>query len=129
MPLISFTIMLILRGCFRGVSEVSRNHSGFVPRRWVRLFSAYKVSRSIHSMLNSGVTGFCFESKLRKCSDDPFLSSQRKNWRPLQKFVLERHWKLCAKIQPLNSTIGTYSVKSLEPPLLILPIVNQLFNS
>ena len=34
---------------------------------------SYKVSRSIHSVLNSGVTGFCFESKLRKSSDDLFF--------------------------------------------------------
>jgi len=36
------------------------------------LFS-YKVSQGIHSMLNSGVTGFCFNSKLRKSSEDLFL--------------------------------------------------------
>ena len=46
-------------------SHVPRNHSEF-------LFS-YKVSRGIHSVLNSGVTGFCFKSKLRKSSDDCFL--------------------------------------------------------
>ena len=37
----------------------------------------YNVSgasaRGIHSGLNSGVTGFCFDSKLRKCSEDPFF--------------------------------------------------------
>ena len=47
------------------------------------LFS-YKVSQSIHSMLNSSVTGFRFESKLRKSSDDLFLVAMKENWRPSQ---------------------------------------------
>ena len=34
--------------------------------------SGYNVSRGIHSRLNSGVTGFCFDLKLRKCSEDLF---------------------------------------------------------
>ena len=33
----------------------------------------YNVSRGIHSGLNSGVTGFCFNLKLRKCSEDLFF--------------------------------------------------------
>ena len=30
-------------------------------------------SRGIHGMLNSGVTGFCLDSKLRKSSEDHFF--------------------------------------------------------
>ena len=46
------------------------------------LFS-YKVSRSILGVLNSGVTGFCFHSKLRKSSKDLFfLVATKENWRP-----------------------------------------------
>jgi len=36
------------------------------------LFS-YKVSRGVHSVLNSSIIGFCFDSKLRKCSEDLFF--------------------------------------------------------
>ena len=58
------------------VSEVSRNHSGFVPRRWVRPFSATKFHEACTaSLLNSGVTGFCFNSKLRKSREDLFFWS------------------------------------------------------
>ena len=35
--------------------------------------------RGIHSMLNNSVTGFCFESKLRKSSDDLFLVDTKEN--------------------------------------------------
>jgi len=28
------------------------------------------------------------------------LIDMKENWRPLQKFVLQHHWKLCTKIQP-----------------------------
>jgi len=37
---------LISRGSFRGVSEVSRNHSGFVPWRWVCPFSATRFHKA-----------------------------------------------------------------------------------
>ena len=57
---------------------VSRNHSGFVLWQWVRPFFSYKVSQGIHSMLNSGITGFCFDSKLRKSSEETFWSPLRK---------------------------------------------------
>jgi len=52
---------------------------------------SYKASWSIHSVLNSSVTDFCFESKLRKSSDELFLAATKENWRPSQKFVLQRH--------------------------------------
>jgi len=104
----------------------------------------YNISRGIHSGLNSGVnrgvrhpseivykisrsvgpsvlTGLCFYSKLMKCSEDRFLVATKENWRPSQKFVLQRHWKLCPKISSYvsatNRLLGNYSVKSLEPPL------------
>ena len=51
------------------------------------LFS-YKVSQGIHSMLNSGVTGFCFNSKLRKSSEDLFFGRH--------KGKLEGFAKICA---------------------------------
>ena len=73
-------------------------------------------------MLSSGVTGFCFESKLRKSSDDPFFGRHKGNLETFAKFVLQRHWKLCTKI-PLaimiqttkvrnNRLFGNYSAKS-----------------
>jgi len=45
----------------------------------------------------------------------------KENWRPSQKFVLQRHWKLCANISPsvTNRLLGNYSAKSLEPPLCL----------
>jgi len=37
-------------------------------------------------VLSSGVTGFCFDSKLRKSSEDLFfLVITKENWRPSQK--------------------------------------------
>jgi len=74
-------------GGFRGVS---RNHSGFPSTMGAPLFS-YKVSRGIHSGLNSGVTGFCFNSKLRKCSENLFFfwSPRRKIEDLRKKFVSE----------------------------------------
>jgi len=91
----------------------------------------YNVSRGVHSGLNSGVTGFCFYLNLRKCSEDLFfLVTTKENWRPSQKFVLQRHWKLCAKIPPYasatNRLFGNYSAKSLEPPLCIILFKWQL---
>jgi len=83
----------------------------------------YNFSRGIHSRLNSGVTGFCFELKLRKCSENLFLVTTKENWRPSQKFVLQRYWKPCAKIpaytSATNRLFGSYSAKSLEPPLCV----------
>jgi len=32
-----------------------------------------------------------------------FLVATKENWRSLQKFVLQHHWKLCAKIPPYES--------------------------
>ena len=40
------------RGSFRGVSEVSGNHSGF-PSTMGAPLSSYNVSQGIHSVLNS----------------------------------------------------------------------------
>ena len=63
-----------MQGRFRGVSEVSRNHSGFSFDNGCAPFG-YKISRGIHSGLNSGVTGFSFGSKLRKCRVKTFFFS------------------------------------------------------
>jgi len=70
----------------------------------VLLFS-YNVSRGIHSGLNSSVTGFCFDSKLGNVVKTfiylfIFLSQRRKIGDLRKKIVLQRHWKLCAKIPP-----------------------------
>ena len=35
-------------------------------------------------MLNSGVTGYCFDPKLRKSSEDLFLVATKENWGPSQ---------------------------------------------
>jgi len=91
-----FVWMLSVKDGFRGVSEVSRNHSGFVP--WLRV--RYKASRGTHSVLNNCVTGFCSELKLRKSSDDHFFGRHKGKLETFAKFVLQRHWKLCAKIPP-----------------------------
>ena len=88
------------RGGFRGVSEVSRNHSGFSLDDGCAPFGY-----NVHEAYTAGwiavlLHGFCFSSKLRKCSEDVFLVTTKENWRHSQKFVLQRHraWKLCAKI-------------------------------
>ena len=57
-------------------SSISRNHSGFSLDDGCAPFR-YNVSRG---GLNSGVTGFCFGSKLRKCSEDLFFF-----WSPRRK--------------------------------------------
>ena len=59
-------------------------------------FFSYKVSRDIHSGLNSGVTGFCFDSRLRKCSED--LSYFLFFWFPQRK--LETFAKFCVAASP-----------------------------
>jgi len=64
--------------CAGAVSEVSRNHSGFVLTTMGMPLFGYKVSRGIHSVLNSGVTGFCFDWRLRKSSEDLFSWSPRR---------------------------------------------------
>ena len=51
----------------------------------------YNVSRGIHSRLNSGVSGFCFDSKLRKCSEDHFF------WSPQRK-IIDLRKNLCCSI-------------------------------
>ena len=50
------------------------------------------------------LTGLCFDSKLKKCDEDLFvLVAMKENWRPSQKIVLQRQWKLCMKISPYTS--------------------------
>ena len=108
-----------IRGGFRGVSEVSRNHSGFSLNDG---FSATTFLEAYTAGWIVVLTGLCFDSKLRKCSKDFFLVTTKENWRPSQKFVLQCHWKLCAKISSYvsatNRLLGNYSAKSLESPLV-----------
>ena len=91
-------------------------------------FFSYKVSRGIHSGLNSGVTGFCFDLKLRKCSEDLFFF-----FFGCHEGKLETFTKICvaASLETLrkdptvlalqksatNKLFGNYSAKFLEPPL------------
>jgi len=120
--------MRILRGGFRGVSEVSRNHSRYSLDDGCAPFQLQSFTRYTHSRLNSGVTGFCFDSKLRKCSEDLFFGQHEGK--------LETYAKICvaASLETLredptvcalqksatNRLFGNYSAKSLEPPLRIL---------
>ena len=72
-------IYLCTWGGFRGVSEVSRNHLGFVLGHWVRPFSATKFHEAYTACwIARSVIGFCFELKLRKSSVDLFSLPQRK---------------------------------------------------
>ena len=41
-----------------------------------------------------------FESKLRKSNDDLFFGRHKGKLETFAKFLLQRHWKLCAKIPP-----------------------------
>jgi len=81
-------------------------------------------------MLNSGVIGFCFDSKLRKCSEDLFFGHHEGK--------LETFAKICVAMSletlhedptvralqksATNRLFGNYSAKSLEPPLLALGV-------
>ena len=86
------------------------------------LFS-YKVSRGIHSMLNSVVTDFCFDSKLVKTF---FWSPQRKIWYLCKNLCCSitgnsawrSHCTCTAKVRDNRLFGKVYSAKSLEPPLV-----------
>jgi len=94
------------------------------------LFSC-KVSRGIDSVLNSGVTGLCFDSKLRKCSskciEDLFWPPQRKIGDLCKhlchsvtgKSARRSHRTRTAKWVRDNRLFVNYSAKSLEPPLVL----------
>jgi len=69
------------RGSFRGVSEVSRNHSGFSLDDGCAPFQLQCFTRHTQR----AVTGFCFQSKLRKCSKDLFFWSPRRKIGDLRK--------------------------------------------
>ena len=90
-----------LRGSLEGFLRFPETtHNRICPSMLDMPLFSYKVSRGTDRVLNSGVTGFCFDSKLRKSIEDPFFGTMKENWRPSQKFVLLRHWKLCVKIPP-----------------------------
>ena len=88
------------------------------------LFS-YKVSQGIHSRLNSGVTGFCFQLEVK---EDLYLHIFCHHKGELETFA-----KICVAVSletlrknltvralqksATNRLFGNYSVKSLEPPL------------
>ena len=82
----SYFLVYASRGGFRVVSEVSRNHSGFSLDDGCAPFG-YNVSRGIQSRLNSGISGLCFGSKLRKCSEDLFFGCHKEK--------LETFAKIC----------------------------------
>ena len=66
-------VVYAARGDFRGVSEVSRTVTTWdFSLTMGAPLSGCNVSRGMHSRLNSSVTGFCFDLKLRKCSEDLF---------------------------------------------------------
>ena len=67
----------LCRGSLEGFLRFPKTTQDFPLTMGASLFS-YKVSRGIHSKLNGGVTGFCFDLKLRKCSEYFFWSSRRK---------------------------------------------------
>jgi len=73
------------------------------------LFS-YKVSRGMHSRLNSGVTGFCFDLKLRKCSEDPFFVVFGHHEGKLETFA-----KICVAVS-LENLREDPTVRALQSP-------------
>jgi len=85
----------------------SRNHSGFVPRRWIHLFSATRFHEASHSWLNFVSSR---RSPRRKIADLQNLccsvtgNSARRS-----------HHTRTAKVRD-NRLFGSYSAKSLEPP-------------
>ena len=90
-------------------------------------FFSYKVSRGIHSVLNSGVAGFCFEFKLRNLVSKTFFWSSRRKIGDLRKNLCcsitgnsapRSHYTCTVKIRD-KRLFGNYSEKSLELPVLV----------
>ena len=69
----------------------------------------YNVLRCIHSGLNSGVTGFCFYSKLRKCGEDLFSGRHEGKLETFAKICVAASLELCAKIPPYMSMTNRLS--------------------
>ena len=85
------TIVCLLSGAaLEGFLRFPETAQDFPSMMGVPLFS-YKVSRGMHSGLNSSVTGFCFDSKLRKCSEDLFF------WLPWRK-IGDLRKNLCCSV-------------------------------
>ena len=87
-------------------------------------FFSYKVSQGKHSGLNSSVTGFCFDSKLRKCSEDFFGGRHEGKLETIAKIWVAASLETLREDPTVKSLRQTgcletsYSAKSLEPPLL-----------
>jgi len=85
---------------------------------------SYKVSRGIHSgLLNSGVTGFCFDSKLRKCvfgrHEEKLETFTKISVAASLETLCEDPTVRALQKSATNRLFGNYSAKSLEPPLVI----------
>jgi len=67
------------------------------------------------------LTGLCFDSRLRKCSEDLFFGRHEGKLETFAKICvaasLETLWPYASAT---NRLLGNYSVKSLEPPLAVL---------
>jgi len=62
----SFIATTVIRGSFRWVSEVSRNHSGFSLDEGCAPFRSQHFTRHIHSGLNGGVNWPLFRLKVKE---------------------------------------------------------------
>ena len=91
---ISHQTNAIYRGDFRGVSEVSRNHSGFSFDDGCALFQLQGFTRHTQRA-EQQCYWLLFRVKVKEMQ-----VAMKENWRPSQKFVLQCHQKLCVKIPP-----------------------------
>ena len=88
-------------------------------------------------MLNSGVTGFWFESELRKSSDDLFFGCHEGKFETFAKICVaaslgtlhEHPNHVCTAIVRDNRLFRNYSAKSLEPPLSVSQMAYLLYYS
>ena len=116
----------VTRGSFRGISEVSRNHSGFVRRRWVRPFSATKFHEMYTACWIVVLLAFALTRSWENLVKTFFWSPRRK--------IGDLHKKLCCSVTRNSAwrshrmrtakvrdyrLFGNYSAKSLEPPLRV----------
>jgi len=76
------------------------------PRRWVRPFSATRFHEAYTAGLIAVLLAFV--------STRSFLIATKENWIHSQKFVLQRHWKLCAKIPPYAHCKSPRQIGCLE---------------
>ena len=105
LTVISHLSVVLYRGSFRVVSEVSRNHSGFVPRWWVRPSSAAKFHEAYTQRAEQWCYWLLFWLGAKDSCEDLFFGRHEGKLETLglvmlQKFVSQRHSKLCTKIPP-----------------------------